>query len=111
MNSEDYKTDLDLPFAQIERIMKNALEDKPQPKKKQLTQDEGSQRFESDVSSLSESSSEDVLRSQEGNQSHMFYSARHYSSKSGLPAKVSKEAKETMQECATEFLTFVTSEA
>ena len=29
MKSEDYKTDLDLPFAQVERIMKNALEDKP----------------------------------------------------------------------------------
>ena len=42
MKSEDYKTDLDLPFAQVERIMKNALEDKPQPKKKQQTQDEGS---------------------------------------------------------------------
>ncbi len=27
------------------------------------------------------------------------------------PVKVSKEAKETMQECASEFLLFVTSEA
>ncbi|KAL8166375.1 hypothetical protein V2J09_007874 [Rumex salicifolius] len=28
-----------------------------------------------------------------------------------LPAKISKEAKETMQECATEFISFVTGEA
>ncbi|GAB2228956.1 hypothetical protein Droror1_Dr00023090 [Drosera rotundifolia] len=33
--------------------------------------------------------------------------------KQGLPpsAKISKEAKETMQECATEFISFVTAEA
>ena len=39
MNSEERKQDLDLPFAQIERIMKNALtlEKLPQPKKKQQT--------------------------------------------------------------------------
>ena len=64
------------------------------------------------MSSLSETSSDGNLKSQEGNQSNnLYYSARHYSSKNGLPVKISKEAKETVQECATEFLTFVTSEA
>ena len=95
MNSEERKQDLDLPFAQIERIMKNALtlEKLPQPKKKQQTKEEGSQRFESDVSSISESSSSSL---KDENFSQQYYSPRNYASDSAFPTKISKEAKETM---------------
>ena len=81
--------------------MKSALLSQ-KPKKRPPTVKEVG--YESDVSSSSDediSSDSDQVPNQE----------RKPQTKGKLPVKVSKDAKETMQECTTEFIMFLTSEA
>ena len=69
-------------------------------KKKLVTKEQG---FESDVSSSSDENS-----SESQNENQNFDDVREiFTSKKG-PGKVSKDAKETMQECTSEFLLFIT---
>ena len=85
--------------------MKSALTTQPEKKiKKKLVAKE--QGFESDVSS---SSDENSSESMDENQ-HFDDMREIFTFKKG-PGKVSKDAKETMQECTSEFLLFITSEA
>ena len=96
-----------LPIANIGRIMKNTLEP-PRNKKKQQRKknikasiDRHFDNPDEEVKDMSHQHAQKDDSSDNGDEN--IYS-------SGT-AKISKEAKETMQECVTEFLLFVTSEA
>ncbi len=114
-----------LPIANIGRIMKNTLEPvrdsklkRPSRSKKEakgLPKQTPYEQYEESGSDEDGDVGDDVsgseLISNDGCVSDMFISSQMHTEGQRKAAKISREARETMQECVTEFLLFVTSEA
>jgi histone H3/H4 len=112
-----------LPIANIGRIMKESLDPVgkstkvPHGRKKEKRQrqtmyeqyeESGSDEDNSDLQS---DESSNVLSRDFGNYGKNMFLPNMPDMRGNAATKISREARETMQECVTEFLLFVTSEA